>query len=119
MSDEDKIYLKYWNTESRMTELTGEVVSIDAIACSMTLLNFAKILDNYLYLNVKSFHDGKLVGLHLRNSKRLLQRFAISFALGMIVGLSEQEHFDFYNAEAIKTAKKLAQMIKFGRLPLI
>jgi hypothetical protein len=48
-----KFYLKDWNPESHMTEPTGEVVSIYAIARSITPLNFAKLLDNYLNLGGK------------------------------------------------------------------
>jgi len=117
MSEENKIYIKDWNPESRMTEPTGEVVSIYAIARSITPLNFAKLLDNYLNLGGKDFRDGKVIGLHLRHSHRTLQRLAVCFALGLIVGLSEQEHVDARNEEAIKSAKKLAQMLKAGTLP--
>ena len=118
MSDENKIHLKDWNPESQMTEPTGEMVSIYAIARSITPQNFAKLLDNYLNLGGKDFGDGKLVGLYLRNTHRTLQRLAVCFALGLIVGLSEQDYTDGRNEEAIKTAKKLAQLVRDGELPL-
>ena len=118
MSDEHKIHLKDWNPESHMTEPTGETVSIYAIARSITPENFAKLLDNHLNLGGKGFNEGKLVGLHLRHSHRTLQRLAVCFALGLIAGLSEQEFTDARNEEAVKTAKKLAQMMKDGELPL-
>jgi len=47
-----------------------------------------------------------------------LQRLAVCFALGMIVGLSEQEYTDPRNATAIETAKKLAEMFRDGEFPL-
>lgn len=114
----NKIHLKDWNPESRMTEPTGEMVSIYAIARSITPQNFAKLLDNYLNLGGKDIVDGKLVGLYLRNTHRTLQRLSVSFAIGLIVGLSEQDYTDARNEEAIKTAKKLAQMVRDGELPL-
>ena len=117
MTDDNKIYLKDWNPESRMTEPTGEVVSIYAFARSITPLNFAKLFDNYLNLGGKGANDGRLVGLHLRNTHRTLQRLAVCFALGLIMGLSEQEHTDARNETAVETAKKIAQLIKDGELP--
>ena len=117
MSDENKIHLKDWNAESHMTEPTGEMVSIYAIARSISPQIFAKLLDNYLNLGGKGFNEGKLVGLHLRHTHRTLQRLAVCFALGLIVGLSEQEYTDARNEEAIKSAKKLAQMLRDGDLP--
>jgi len=117
MSTDNKIHIKDWNPESCMTEPTGEVVSIYAIARSMTPENFARLLDNYLNLGGKDFGDGKLIGLQLRHTHRTLQRLAVCFALGLIVGLSEQEYTDARNEEAITTAKMLAQMFNAGELP--
>jgi hypothetical protein len=117
MSDETKIYLKDWNSESHMTEPTGEVISIYTIARSITPLNFAKLLDNYLNLGGKGFGEGKLVGLHLRHAHRTLQRLAVCFALGLITGLSEQEYTDARNETSIETARKIAQMVRKGELP--
>ena len=118
MSDDNKIYLTDWNPESCMTEPTGEVVSIYGIARSMTPMNFAKLLENHLNLNGKGFNEGKLIGMHLRHSHRTLQRLAVCFTIGLIAGLSEQNYTDARNEEAIKTAKKLAQMVRDGELPL-
>ena len=117
MTVEHKIHLKDWNSESHMTEPTGETVSIYAIARSITPQNFAKLLENYLNLGGKGSNEGKLVGLHLRHTHRTLQRLAICFALGLIFGLSEQEYTDARNETAIETAQKIAQMVKDGELP--
>ena len=117
MSDVNKIHIKDWNLESHMTEPTGEVVSIYAIARSITPENFAKLFDNYLNLGGKGFNEGKLIGLHLRHTHRTLQRLAICFALGLIVGISEQEYTDARNQTAVETAQKIAQLIKDGELP--
>ena len=65
----------------------------------------------------KDFREGKQVGLQLRFTHRTLQRLAICFAFGVIVGLSEQEHTDPRNETAIQTAKKVAQMLAEGEFP--
>jgi hypothetical protein len=117
LNDTNKIYIKDWNPESHMTEPTGEVISIYAIARSITPENFAKLLDNYLNLGCRGFSEGKLVGLHLRYTHRTLHRLAICFALGMITGLSEQEYTDARNQTAVETAKKIAQMVRDDELP--
>ena len=117
MSEENNIYIKDYNPESCMTEPTGEVVSVYAIALSMTPFNFAKLLNNYLNLGGKDFGDGKLVGMYLRNTHRTLQRLVISYALGLIAGISEQDYTDARNETAIETAKKIAQMGRDGELP--
>ena len=112
------IQIKDWNSETNMREPTGEEISIYKIANSMSAENFAKLFEDYLNLGGKQFQEGRLIGLHLRHTHRTLQRLAVCFALGMIVGLSEQEYFDARNEIAIKTAKKLAQMFRDGELPL-
>jgi len=40
------------------------------------------------------------------------------YALGLIIRLSEQQYSDARNETAIETAKKLAQMMEEGDLPL-
>jgi hypothetical protein len=118
MKSNTVIQLKEWNMETRKTELTGEVVGIHRLANSMTPENFAKLFERFLNLGGKQFQEGKLIGQQLRRTHRTLQRLAVCFALGLIVGLSEQEHTDPRNEEAIKTAKKVAQMVDEGELPM-
>jgi len=112
------IQIKAWNAETNMREPTGEEISIYKVAKSMSVENFAKLFEDYLNLGGKQFQEGRLIGLHLRQTHRTLQRLAVCFALGMIVGLSEQEYTDPRNETAIETAKKLAQMFRDGELPL-
>ncbi len=116
--NKNTIQLKQWNNETCMRQPTGEEVSIYKVAKSMTPENFAKLFEDYLNLGGKQFQEGRLIGLHLRHTHRTLQRLAVCFALGMIVGLSEQDYTDPRNAQAIETAKKLAQMFRDGELPL-
>ena len=76
------------------------------------------MLDEYINLGGKDFREGKEIGLQLRSTHRTLQRLAICFAFGIIVGLSEQEYTDPRNETAIQTAKKIVQMLEDGDLPL-
>lgn len=112
------IQIKEWNPETCMREPIGEEISIYKIAKSMTPENFAKLFDDYLNLGGKQFQEGRLIGLHLRHTHRTLQRLAVCFSLGMIVGLSEQEYTDARNETAIETARKIAEMIRDGKLPM-
>ena len=66
----------------------------------------------------KDFREGKEIGLQLRFTHRTLQRLVICFAFGLIAGLSEQEYTDPRNETAIQPAKKIAQMLEDGELPL-
>ena len=66
----------------------------------------------------EAYLEGKEIGLQLRFTHRTLQRLVICFAFGLIAGLSEQEYTDPRNGTAIQTAKKIAQMLEDGELPL-
>lgn len=118
MNSNKTIQLKEWNSETGRTEPTGESLSTYQVAKSMTCENFAALLDEYLNLGGKDFREGKEIGLQLRFTHRTLQRLVICFAFGLIAGLSEQEYTDLRNEIAIQTAKKIAQMLKEGDLPL-
>ncbi|MFC2053487.1 hypothetical protein ACFLV7_04195 [Chloroflexota bacterium] len=118
MNNHKSIKLKAWNPDSHRTEETGETISAHQIAKSMTLENFAVVLDDFLNLGGKGFREGKLVGLQMHTTHRTLQRLVICFAFGLIAGLSEQEYTDPRNETAIQTAKKIAKMIKEGELRL-
>jgi len=118
MNDRKTIILKAWNSDSSRIEETGETISTYQVAKSMTLKNFAAVLDDFLNLGGKDFREGKLVGLQMRTTHRTLQRLVICFAFGLIAGLSEQERTDPRNETAIQTAKKIVKMIEDGELPL-
>lgn len=112
------IQLLQRNPETGREEPGDETISIYALARSMTPENFTKLFDQYLNLGSKGFSEGKHIGLNLRSTHRTLQRLAICFAIGLIIGLSEQEHSDARNETAIKTAKIVAQMMEEDELPL-
>ena len=118
MNDHRLIQLKQYNSETGCNEATGETISTYQLAKSMTLENFSTLLDEFLNLGGKGFPEGKQTGLQLRYTHRTLQRLVICFALGMIAGLSEQEHTDPRNETAIKTAKKIVELMEAGELSL-
>ena len=95
----------------------GEVDTSTVARC-MTSENFAYLLDCYLNYGGKDFPNGKDVGEKLQRTHRTLQRLAVAFALGVIVGISDQDYTDARNETAIATAKKIAEMVEDGELPL-
>ena len=92
-------------------------VSADAIGRAATPENLAIILETQVNVMGRGFDRGKAVGERLTHSHRTLQRSAVLFMLGVIVGLSEQEHTDARNATAIESAKKIATMVENEELP--
>jgi hypothetical protein len=117
MDDKDTIKIRSYNSETSHTEETGETIDVYTLAKSMTIDNFAAMLDDFLNLGGKGYREGKQVGLQLRFTHRTLQRLVICFAFGMIAGLSEQEYTDPRNETVIQTAKKVVQMMDAGELP--
>ena len=118
MKNKGTIRIKEYNTESGRYEETGETISTHILARSMSAENFTALFDDFLNLGGKDFREGKEIGLQLRFTHRTLQRLAICFAFGVIVGLSEQEYSDPRNETAIQTAQKVARMMESGEFPL-
>jgi hypothetical protein len=116
MDDNNTIKIKAYNSETSRNEETGETIDVYTLAKSITLANFAAMLDDFLNLGGKGFREGKEVGLQLRFTHRTLQRLVICFAFGMIAGLSVQEYTDPRNETAIQTAKKIVQLMESGEL---
>jgi hypothetical protein len=111
------IQLMQRNPETGREEPSGETISIYALARSMAPENFTEFFDQYLNLGAKGFQEGRQIGMNLRTTHRTLQRLAICFAIGLVIGLSEQQHSDARNETDIETAKKLARMVEKGELP--
>ena len=111
------VQLMQRNPETGREEPSGETISIYTLARSMTPGNFTKLFDQYLNLGAKGFQEGRQIGMNLRTTHRTLQRLAICFALGLVIGLSQQQYCDARNETAIETAKKLAEMFKKDELP--
>ena len=118
MDDNNIIKIRAYNSETSRIEETGETIDVYTLAKSITLENFASMLDDFLNLGGKGFREGKEVGLQLRFTHRTLQRLAVCFAFGLISGLSEQEYTDPRNETAIQTAKKVVELIESGELPV-
>jgi hypothetical protein len=118
MNNKSTIKIKEYNTESGRYKDTGETISTHTLARSMTPENFTAMFDDFLNLGGKDFREGKEVGLQLQYTHRTLQRLAICFAFGIIVGLSEQEYTDARNETAIQTAQKVAEMLEASEFPL-
>src|SRR4030043_876409 len=118
MNDNDTIKIRAYNSETSHTEETGETIDVYTLAKSLTLENFASMLDDFLNLGGKGYREGKEVGLQLRFTHRTLQRLVICFAFGIIAGLSKQEYTDPRNETAIQTAKKVVQLMESGELPV-
>ena len=118
MNGESIIQIKDWNSAIGTVTFTGDILSSFTIARSLTPENFARLFEDYLNLGSKGFREGQQIGEKLCKSHRTLQRLAICFALGLIVGLSEQDRTDIRNGPAIQTAKKLAVMVEQDELPL-
>ena len=110
-----KMYTFDYNTYEKT--YTDEI-SVSELAKCMTPENFVCFLDNYLNYGGKQYEEGYRVGQELRNTHRTLQRSAVAMALGIIVGISEQEHTDARNEYAIAMAKKIAEMYKNGELSI-
>jgi hypothetical protein len=117
MNENHTIIMRAWDSETGRNVETGERLSTYQVAKSLTVENFASLLDDFLNLGGKGFREGKQVGLQLRTTHRTLQRQVICFAFGLIAGLSEQEFTDPRNETAIQTAKKITQMLEAGELP--
>jgi len=112
------IQLMQRNSETGRDEPSAETISTYALARAITPANFTELFDQYLNLGAKGFREGQQIGLNLRYTHRTLQRLAICFAIGLVIGLSEQQYTDARNETAIETAKKMAQMVEEGDLPL-
>ena len=118
MNTSHTIHLKAYNPDTSRNEETGESIDVYKLAKSITLENFAALLEDYLNLGGKGYREGREIGLQLRYTHRTLQRLVICFALGLIAGLSEQEFTDPRNETAIQTAKKVVKLLEEGELPV-
>ena len=65
MDTKTTICLKVWNSETGLNEETGETLNTYQIAKSLSLENFAALLDDFLNLGGKGFREGKEAGLQL------------------------------------------------------
>ena len=109
--------LKTYDYDKQKTVKKGKV-SIYLFAKSMTVENFIYLFSEYMNLGGKDFRDGLVVGKAFCSEHRTLQGLAVRFCLGIIVGLSKQEHTDPRNETAVKACKKIAKMIEDDELQM-
>jgi hypothetical protein len=77
---------------------------------------FAAIVSANLNNFGNPFQKGKDIGVQLQRDHRTNQRSEVLWALGVLVGLADQEYTDARNEEAIASAKKVRQLIEDGTL---
>jgi hypothetical protein len=93
------------------------VVNTHTIGKMVEPEQFAYIIDTKLNsMSSDPLHEGIKVGACLRRTHRTLQRAVVGFALGILYGISQQEHTDDRNRTAIETAKKVAAQIDDDQL---
>lgn len=116
MNENTTIVMHEYNRTSGSVEDTGQTISTYQVSKSLTIENFAALLEEFLNRGGKGWREGKQVGPQLRFTHRSLQRLAVCFCLGIICGLAEQQYTDPRNETAIETAKKIVQLIAEGEL---
>jgi hypothetical protein len=113
----ETIKLHHYDYDTREMVEDGEVSTYQIAKC-IKPEQMAELLDDLLNVGGRGYIEGLQVGKDLRTTHRTLQRSAIGFALGIILGISDQEHSDARNATALETAKKIADLAEKGELPL-
>lgn len=113
MSD---IILRKYDYDKNQTVEVG-TVSTDLVARNVSPEQIADILDSYLNV-IGRTTGGYEVGKKLALTHPTLQRLAVLFAIDMLCGISERNHTDARNADAIETAKKIKAMREADELPI-
>jgi len=98
--------LKHWDYDKKEYVSDGEV-SLYKVAKALDAETLADLLDDYVNNFSSSYKRGLETGRKLRQSHRTLQRSVIVELVGIIAGLSEQEHTDPRNETAIHLAKQI------------
>jgi hypothetical protein len=111
----NNVTLKSYDHRTNEIVEEGEV-SLMTLAGSLDTETFAVLFDNFLNRGGKGFRYGEQVGEQLRFAHRTLQGLAYEFCLGVIVGLSEQEHADMRNHAAVENGKKIKFLLENGEL---
>ena len=112
-----KIKLHHWDYDKKERVEDGEI-STNKIAQCVSEEGLVELFDDLLNFGGRGYGVGVSVGQSLQTHHRTLQRSAVAFALGLIVGISDQKYTDPRNAQAIETAKHIAKLVGEGDLPL-
>lgn len=104
-----------WDVEDKTAYKNERTEHLSTVARYMNAVQFSNLLDNFLNVGGKREQDGFIVGLMARRMHRTLQGNLMEFLLGVIRGLSYQEHSDARNESALRTAKQITQDMDDGR----
>jgi hypothetical protein len=100
------------------TDDEEKVLNLHSLARSFNASSFAYFLSEFLNQGGKQLRAGITIGEELRTAHRSLQRCAVAFCLGVIVGISDQEYTDPRNETAIRTAKQIKTKLATDELAL-
>jgi hypothetical protein len=115
-----KVELKSYNYDTKQVESEGEV-SLWLVSKNMKLEDLCYLLDEWINCNGSSgFRTGQRMGQKFQETHRTLQGLLVNWALGILVGLAEQDprFTDARNKTAVETAIKIKEMLERGELPL-
>lgn len=105
-------------TDNGKFELTGEKVSTYTLSRSMSTENMASLLSDFLNVGMKDYREGAIIGECFQTEHRSLQGSAIRFALGIIIGMADQDYTDGRNEVPVAMAKEIKAMIENGALKM-
>jgi len=99
-------------------EPTGETISAYKIAHSITTGQLAEILNDFLNLGGKGYHEGQELGRHFQSTHRTLQQCFVGYLIGALMGLAEMDPkwTDARNEDSIAMIHKLKKLIDDGEL---
>jgi hypothetical protein len=109
--------IQLWHYDYEKKERVEDgTVSIYPIAMCMTNENMTQLLDNHLNRYNNHYKDGLAVGKMLHHVHRTGQGNVGRWALGVLIGLGEQEYTDHRNEAIVAFGKELKRMIDRGEL---
>lgn len=112
-----EIRLSHYDYDLNETIEDG-TVSVHQVAKGMTNGNMAQLLDNHLNSFNDQYKSGLAVGNMLHHTHRSCQANVGRWALGLLVGIGEQEHTDQRNEKIVAVGKQLKEMIDSGELDM-
>ena len=111
------IKLTRYNHDTKKIDDMGTVSGYDLVN-SMTTEDVQSFLMDWLNRGMKDYRDGVQVGMLSHYSHRTGQGSLARFALGIIIGLSEQEYTDARNETPVKMGKDIKKMLEDGKLDM-
>ena len=108
--------LKTYNYDTKEVEITGEVSERDLRITLYEPEDFAKFLTTYLNYFRAGSRLGTEIAKNLLNEHRTLQATTIRFAMGILLGMAQQEYTDARNEMPVEMCRKIKQMVDDGEL---